>query len=96
MTSIQHTVQLLDTTTAFDEEERGYWKELLPSMTSQQLGKFTQILEGHETRLKAFEEKHGKKKIQDLEDHLDQGYEIYKALRPGATTIFAIQKGCSD
>lgn len=90
MASIQHTVELLDKTTAFDDLERGYWKELLPSMTAKQLGQFTQILEGHETRMAAADAK--ARKIRGLKRHVRQGRAILKALRPGATTMFLTER----
>jgi hypothetical protein len=96
MASIQHTVELLDTTTAFDEQERSMWKFLLPSMTKQRIGMLTQVMEGHESRLKVWEAKHGKKAIIDWNEHISEGKDIIEALRPGYASTLAIQKGCAD
>lgn len=92
MASIQHTVDLLDKTTAFGDLERSYWRELLPSMNRRQLGQFTQILEGHETRLAAFKAKYGHREIQDWEAHLSDAAKIREALRPGAATILLSER----
>ena len=83
MASVQYVVELLEKTTAFDDLERSYWKELLPSMTRPQMGKFARIMQDHEDALERLRKKHGHREIQDWEQHIKAGWATINALKQG-------------
>ena len=83
MASVQYVVELLDKTTAFDDLERSYWKELLPSMTRPQMGKFARIMQDHEDSMERLRQKYGHMEIQDRDAHIRAGWATINALKQG-------------
>lgn len=61
---------------AMNQEEKGYWLELLPSMTEEQALRLLTIIETHETKTAEVERKYGKA-MQDLNGmHLTEWKEL--------------------
>ncbi len=81
MASIQYTVELLDKTTAFDDLEKSYWREFLPSMNSAQVGKFARVMQDHEDRMARLAAKG--LEITDWDAHIKAGWATIRALKEG-------------